>query len=311
MADWTPDIELLQASDNEEWMQVERTYYGRLMAYVGRRIDDRQAREDVVQDVFFGAVRGIASFDSIYTFEQYLFGICRNRTIDNLRRRSSRGLGAAQESGDGMPGLDELIADEVTPSGVISERDLVDRGQELLVALLKEWVQETWQLGEFTRLMVIEALFHGGWRNRDTWKRFDLKDESAVAGIKFRALKRLRSLANRRDPAGSLLPKLAEVAGEGGSHLELSVMQAWRVGKVSCPARYWMTRMIAGNLPDEPLRYVQFHLVEMKCEFCQANHDDLVRADEKGEDPLLDRLQASTVQFLRSHVIRPEEEQME
>ena len=311
MADWTPDIELLQSSDNEEWMQVERTYYGRLMAYVGRRIDDRQAREDVIQDVFLGAVRGIASFDSIYTFEQYLFGICRNRTIDHLRRRSSRGVGAAQESGDGMPGLDEFIAESETPSGVASERDLVDRGQELLVALLKEWVQETWQLGEFTRLMVIEALFHGGWRNRDTWKRFGLKDETAVAGIKFRALKRLKSLANRRDPSGSLLPKIAEVTGENASRIELSVMNAWRAGRVSCPARYWMTRMIAGNLPEEPAKFVQFHLEEMKCEFCQANHDDLLRLDEEGEDPLLDRIQASTVQFLRSHVVRREEDSLE
>ena len=56
MADWTPDIELLQSLDNEEWMQVERSYYGRLMAYIGRRIGDMQAREDVVQEVFLGAV---------------------------------------------------------------------------------------------------------------------------------------------------------------------------------------------------------------------------------------------------------------
>ena len=311
MADWTPDIERLQAYDNQEWMQVERTYCGRLMAYVGRRIEDRQAREDVVQDVFLGSVRGIASFNPIYTFEQYLFGICRNRTIDHLRRRSARGVGAAEDPDESSLGLDDFMAEEETPSGVISERDLVDQGEQLLVALLREWVQETWQLGEFTRLMVIEALFHGGWRNRDTWKRFGLKDETAVAGIKFRALKRLRTLANRRDPSGGLLPMLAEVTGEGASHIDLSVMKAWRVGRVSCPARYWVSRMIVGNLPEEPARFVRFHLDEMDCEFCRANHDDLTRMDAAGEDPLLDRLQASTVQFLRSQVLRPEEEQME
>jgi hypothetical protein len=72
-----------------------------------------------------------------------------------------------------------------------------------------------------------------------------------------------------------------------------------------------MNRMLAGNLPEEPAEFVQFHLEEMKCEFCQANHDDLLRSDQEGEDPLLGRIQASTVQFLRSHVVRPEEEQME
>ena len=53
-------------------------------------------------------------------------------------------------------------------------------------------VSSVQQQGEFLRLCVIEALFSGGWRNRDTWKRFELRDETAVAGIKFRALKRLR-----------------------------------------------------------------------------------------------------------------------
>ena len=307
MADWTPDIERLQSYDDEEWMRVEREYCGRLMAYVGRRIHDAQAREDVVQEVFLGAVRGIASFDAIYTFEQYLFGICRNRTIDHLRRRSARGVGSAQESSESLPGLDDLMNEEETPSGVVSERDLASQGQALLVEVLREWVQETWQLGEFTRLMVIEALFHGGWRNRDTWKRFGLKDETAVAGIKFRALKRLRLLAERRDPSGALLPSLAEATGDGVTHLELGVMQAWKSGRVSCPARYWVARLIAGNLPDEPMQFVRFHLDEMKCEFCLANHEDLARGEAAGEDPFLDRMQASTVEFLRSQVARPDQ----
>jgi RNA polymerase sigma factor (sigma-70 family) len=311
MSDWTPDIERLQAYNDEEWMQVERAYCGRLMAYVARRIDDAQAREDVVQEVFLGAVRGIPSFDAIYTFEQYLFGICRNRTIDHLRRRSTRGVGASQDSSDSLPGLDDLVTEAETPSGVVSERDLASHGQQLLVEVLREWVQETWQLGEFTRLMVIEALFHGGWRNRDTWKRFGLRDETAVAGIKFRALKRLRLLATRRDPTGTLLPRLAEAAGEGTSHLELGVMQAWKGGRVSCPARYWVARLIAGNLPEEPAVFVRFHLDEMGCDFCQANHDDLARMEATGEDPFLERIQASTGEFLRSQIISAESEPRE
>jgi RNA polymerase sigma factor (sigma-70 family) len=302
MADWTPDIERLQAYDDEEWLQVERSYCGRLMAYVGRRVADAQASEDVVQEVFLGSVRGIANFNTIYTFEQYLFGICRNRTIDHLRRRQARGIGAAQDSADSLPGLDSLVTEEETPSGVVSERDLASHGHELLVEVLREWVQETWQLGEFKRLMVIEALFHGGWRNRDTWKRFGLRDETSVAGIKFRALKRLRAIAERRDSTGKLLESLAEAADDGTSHLELGVLQAWRGGRVSCPARYWVARYIAGNLPEEPKEFVRFHLEDMGCEICAANQEDLERMEDAGEDPFLERMQASTVEFLRSQV---------
>ena len=302
MGDWTPDIERLRAYTDEEWMQVEREYCGRLMAYVGRRIDATQAREDVVQEVFLGSVRGISSFNPIYTFEQYLFGICRNRTIDHLRRRSARGVGAADDPNESLSGLDDLVTEEETPSGVVSERDLASRGHDLLVEVLKEWVQETWQLGEFKRLMVIEALFHGGWRNRDTWKRFGFKDETAVAGIKFRALKRLRLLTERRDLSGTLIPSIAEAAGEGATHLELGVTQAWKSGRVSCPARYWVARFMAGNLPEEPEQFVRFHLEEMECDFCQANLDDLARDGTEGDDPFLDRMQASTVDYLRSQV---------
>ena len=58
--------------------------------------------------------------------------------------------------------------------------------------------------------LVVEALFRGGWRNRDTWGRFELRDETAVAGIKFRALKGLRELVARDDESGDVVPSLAQ-----------------------------------------------------------------------------------------------------
>ena len=100
MSDWAPNLDRLLAFDDAEWMEVERQFAGRLYAYVARRIDDAQAREDVVQEVFLGAVRGIPSFDPLFTFEQYLFGICRNRTIDHLRRRRTRTFSSTDEDGE-------------------------------------------------------------------------------------------------------------------------------------------------------------------------------------------------------------------
>ncbi|MBK7877846.1 MAG: sigma-70 family RNA polymerase sigma factor [Planctomycetes bacterium] len=197
MSDWTPDVERLQRFDDQEWLAVERNYAGRLMAYVQRRVPDRAAREDVVQETFLGAVRGIHDFDPVFTFEQYLFGICKNRTIDWMRRQKAIVIQPRGEAED-MPILETLFQDDETPSGVARQNDLVRAGEDLLVRILREWVQETWQQGEFVRLMVIEALFSGEWRNRDTWERFQLRDETAVAGIKFRALKRLRELQRPR-----------------------------------------------------------------------------------------------------------------
>ncbi len=170
--EWSPDVARLAGFDEDEWARVERAYAGRLIAYIGRRVADAEARDDIVQEVFLGAVRGIASFDQKYSFEQYLFGICRNRTIDHLRKRRTVGAGqGGLDDGDEPSGIDlaSLALDEDTPSQIVRRVDVEGRGRELLRDALREWVQETWAAGEFSRLMVVEALFRGGWRNRDTW----------------------------------------------------------------------------------------------------------------------------------------------
>ena len=80
------------------------------------------------------------------------------------------------------------------------------------------------------------------------------------------------------------------------------VAQAWREGLVSCPARYWLARILAGTLSEGPKSFIEFHLEEMQCEWCLANKDDLVRA-EQNLDPILDKVRASTVQYLRSKTL--------
>ena len=300
MSDWSPDLGELQAFDDSEWHRVETHFAGRLLAYVARRVPDVQAREDIVQESFLGAVRGISSFDQVYTFEQYLFGICRNRTIDHLRRRRASTVSAGEDEEERQV-LDHLAREDETPSRIARDQDIRGQGRSLLVEVLRDWVQETWQGGEFTRLMVIEALFSGGWRNRDTWKRFDLRDETAVAGIKFRALKRLRELASQADESGSLVPALADQAHDGNTGLDVATI--WREARVSCPARHWLARYIAGTLEEGPEGFVRFHLDEMGCEWCQANHDDLASLEDDLE-PLLERVRASTMKFLRSRTLR-------
>ncbi|MFO1009356.1 MAG: sigma-70 family RNA polymerase sigma factor [Planctomycetota bacterium] len=304
MTDWTPDIARLQRFDDREWLAVERNYAGRLMAYVHRRVPDRTSREDVVQETFLGAVRGIQDFDPVFTFEQYLFGICKNRTIDWLRRQRAIVLQPRSEDED-VPILETLTQDDETPSGIVRQTDLVRAGEDLLVKILREWVQETWQQGEFVRLMVIEALFSGEWRNRDTWERFGLRDETAVAGIKFRALKRLRELAAASDPRRNLLPLLAVALDDDETRPGIRVPTAWKKGRVSCPARHWLARHVAGSLDGGPAEFVRFHLSEMKCEWCQANVDDLERLESEADlEPLLERVGQSTLQFLRSRTQR-------
>ncbi len=299
MNDWTPDIRALQERKDAEWLRVEQTFCGRLLAYANRRTGDLQASEDIVQETLLGAVRGIDDFDAGFSFEQYLFGICRNRTIDYLRRKKARTLSVGEDE-EASGGLDAFATGGETPSAIVRGRELSERARELLTVILRDWVEETWQQGEFLRLCVIEALFSGGWRNRDVWRRFRLRDETTVAGIKFRALKRLRQLAAVRESKNDLLRFLAAAEEGDGRLLDLDVRRVWNEHRVSCPARHWLARHIAGSLEEGPEGFVALHLDEMKCPWCQANADDL-RGAENAEAlrALLQRVAGSTRRLMR------------
>jgi RNA polymerase sigma-70 factor (ECF subfamily) len=305
MTDWMPDIARLQAREDDEWLKVERHFAGRLLAYAQRRVGDRQTAEDVVQETLLGAVRGIGDFDKQFTFEQYLFGICKNRTIDFLRRRKARVLQLGEDE-EGPQPIEHLARETETPSAIVRGRELGARALELYAQILREWVEETWKEEEFLRLCVIEALFSGQWRNRDVWTRFDLRDETAVAGIKFRALKRLRQLAAVKESGNDLLQYLA-AAEDGDERLfDLDLKTLWRDKRVSCPARHWIARLVAGTLDEKAKLFVAFHLDEMKCPWCIANRDDLSGAGKEAElELLIERLRESTRQFLRSRRERP------
>ena len=300
MNEWTPEIARLQGLDDQEWLQVEQHYCGRLLAYALRRTGDLQASEDILQESLLGAVRGIDEFDPAFSFEQYLFGICRNRTVDYLRRRRPQTVQVGEDE-EGFPGLEAMAQETETPSGIVRGRELSDRARALLADVLRDWVEETWEQNEFVRLSVIEALFFGGWRNRDTWERFELRDETAVAGIKFRALRRLRQLAAVRGSGSDLIHALS-AAAEGEDHmLDLDVREVWAEQRVSCPARHWIARLVQNTLEEGPAAFVRFHLEEMGCEWCVANRDDLAEADRRAElEPLIERVRASRVHYLRS-----------
>ncbi len=291
--EWTPDIGRLQERADAEWVRVEQSFCGRLLAYAQRRTGDLQASEDIVQETLLGAVRGIDDFDSNYSFEQYLFGIARNRTIDYLRRQKARTLAVSEED-HGSSGLETLATQSETPSAIVRGKELSDRARGLLAEILRDWVEETWQQEEFGRLCVIETLFSGGWRNRDTWKRFGLRDETAVAGIKFRALRRLRQLAAVRESGNDLLHFLAAAEETDHRLLDLDVRRVWKDRKVSCPDRHWIARFQVGSLQEGSAAFVRFHIEEMKCPICIANRDDLANAERAELDPLIQRLRAST-----------------
>jgi RNA polymerase sigma-70 factor (ECF subfamily) len=207
------DLGRLQAMDEAAWAALQEDYHRRIYFYVQRYVTDHQTAEDLTQDVFLGAVRGVERFDAAYTMDQFLFGIAKNRVIDHFRKHrptlvSPKGGDEADRS---QVWLEDLAQDQapVAEERVVAAED-GGRQRAVLADILKQHVGELWSAGEFQKLMVLEYLFVMGGRNKDAAARFGIADEKAVAGIKFRAVERLRSMARQRDPNHSLFLGLWE-----------------------------------------------------------------------------------------------------
>ena len=207
MNDRAPDIARLQAMDEAAWASLQTDYYRRIYFYVKRFVGDHQTAEDLTQDVFLGALRGIAGFDPTYTFDQFLFGIAKNRVIDHYRKHKVKLIPAKpdDDSDKSQLWLENLAKDGAPqPKEKVVHREDENRQRQVLARILRDYIGELWAAGEFQKLMVLEYLFVLGGRNKDAATRFGIADEKAVAGIKFRAVERLRGLARQHDPNHSL-----------------------------------------------------------------------------------------------------------
>ena len=206
-------IERLQAMDETAWADLQEDYYRRVYYFVKKYIDSHQTAEDLTQEVFLGAVRGIGSFDPAYTLDQFLFGIARNRVVDFFRKHKMPLISPQRgDAGDAsMAWLDNMPKESAIPpaEGVV-DRENTGRRRAVLGQILRDYVGELWASGEFQKLQVLEYLFVLGGRNKDAAARFGIADEKAVAGIKFRAIEKLRGLARQSDPNHSLFGGLWE-----------------------------------------------------------------------------------------------------
>lgn len=111
--------------------ELQQEYTGPLLAFALRRLGDRRAAEEVVQDTLLRAWRHADRFDPERGSEAaWLFGIARNLVIDRLRRRGARPVV------DGTPIDDTAVARAGGGPGPVADDVEVDR------------ILETWQLAD-------------------------------------------------------------------------------------------------------------------------------------------------------------------
>ena len=77
----------------------------------------------------------------------------------------------------------------------------------------------------------------------------------------------------------ALRTRLIEVRGRDSAGLH-SIAGIWRRSRLSCPSREELGQFVLGTLDQDNAEYIQFHLDEIGCRYCQANLTDLQAASE-------------------------------
>src|SRR5207302_9964834 len=91
-------IQQIRQGDPRAWENLIARYEGRLLAFVQRRLRDRAASEDVVQETFIGFLNSLPHFDDRRELQTYLFTIASHKLTDHLRRTGRHPLHAVSES---------------------------------------------------------------------------------------------------------------------------------------------------------------------------------------------------------------------
>src|SRR5436309_9817026 len=93
-------IQQIRQGDPRAWETLISRYEGRLLAFVQRRLRDRSASEDVVQETFIGFVNSLPNFDDRRELQTYLFTIASHKLTDHLRRSGRHPLRSLSDTGN-------------------------------------------------------------------------------------------------------------------------------------------------------------------------------------------------------------------
>jgi len=281
-------VERIDRGDQDAWRQFIERFSGRLLAFARSRVASLADAEDLVQEALVGFLQSLAHFDRTRDLETYLFTILRYKISDQFRKRR---LPTAQAPAGGEESWDQILPNPVaSPSRAAADAEARGHLESTLADLLRQLIHELRDRGAFVDLQVIELLFYGDKRNLDVADLLGM-DQKAVAGVKFRAIQKLKRFLEDDETAGDALLD--------GRHAEVTVARVWREHRLTCLKRSTLGSYLLGVL-DEPWQgYTQFHLDVVGCSLCLANLDDLTEEDRQVEPGRTrESLFASSVGFL-------------
>lgn len=205
-------IQQIRKGDTRAWEQLIARYEGRLLAFVQRRLRDRAASEDVVQETFIGFLNSLPNFDERRELQTYLFTIAAHKLTDHLRRTGRHPLKSLSDS----TGSSSMPSEQPDPHPNAStcfrnaEREKLE--SEALAGGLRLILRGLRDKGDWTRLKVLELLFVKGWANRDVAAHLQVSEQQ-VANYRFATVKKLTEHVRDAGLSPDVFPELQHRPG--------------------------------------------------------------------------------------------------
>ena len=284
-------IEQIRDGSEDGWSQLVGRYHGRLLAFARSQLRDKSQADDIVQETFIGFLKGLERFRTKSSLETYLFTILRRRLVDSFRRSGRRdeiNLCSLQDTSldSSSPDYFQPATTDPSSSQYAINSEEREQQEDALWQVVRGAIQRFKDENRFRDLQIVEMLFYAQLRNKEIGKLIGI-DEKQVALVKHRLVKRLaESLGGR-------------FTGDLADESMLSRM--WEEHRPSCPKRSTVGKWLMGTLDPDWASYVEFHVEQLGCRFCQANREDL-RADTEPTESqsARHRIMQSSVGFFRT-----------
>src|SRR5437588_10926085 len=143
-------IQQIRQGDPRAWEHLIARYEGRLLAFVDRRLHDRGASEDVVQETFVGFLNSLPNFDEHRELQTYLFTIASHKLTDHLRRIGRHPLKPATDSNSDV--LGQQLDDQPGASSMARSQERRDLESAAIVRCLGQMIRQWKDRGDFGRL---------------------------------------------------------------------------------------------------------------------------------------------------------------
>jgi RNA polymerase sigma factor (sigma-70 family) len=282
-------IEQVRKGQEDGWRQLVERYQGRLLAFARSKTRQPSDAEDLVQESFLAFLKNLDQFRGDSSLETFLFVILRRKIID-FYRSSQMNLCLLQDStladDESRPGIDHFAAADPTASFYARKKEDRVHCREILADAMSLLIEKLKKSLNFRDLQIIEMIFYCQFKNKDIARILSM-DEKQVALIKHRAIEQIRS---------NISPDQNSESDDFNDGL---FSEIWQTYRLSCLKRSTIGSYLLGTLEKPWLDYVEFHLKQLGCRFCQANLDDLSQ-QMAGENTVTmkNRILQSTLGFL-------------